>query len=120
MQFYEYEEPAHISDLLTSIDEQLNLIFVNPYLFSASEDLVKLFSAHGKTGITATCCGFYAPQGRILKEGVTRFEDLISRLQKVKFDNYRITNFEMETAGIYGLASVLRHRALSVNAILAN
>jgi uridine phosphorylase len=31
-----------------------------------------------------------------------------------------MTNFEMETAGIYGLARLLGHQALSVNAIIAN
>ncbi len=31
-----------------------------------------------------------------------------------------ITNFEMETSGIYGLANLLGHKALSVNVIIAN
>ena len=32
----------------------------------------------------------------------------------------RITNLEMETAGIYGLSLLLGHNAVSMNAILAN
>jgi uridine phosphorylase len=31
-----------------------------------------------------------------------------------------ITNLDMETAGIYGLSSVLGHKAISISAILAN
>jgi uridine phosphorylase len=31
-----------------------------------------------------------------------------------------ITNLEMETAGIYGLAALLGHKAVSMNAIIAN
>jgi len=31
-----------------------------------------------------------------------------------------ITNLEMETSGIYGLAKLLGHKAISLNAILAN
>ena len=32
----------------------------------------------------------------------------------------RLSNIEMETSGIYGLAEVLGHKAISINAILAN
>ena len=32
----------------------------------------------------------------------------------------KLTNIEMETAGIYGLSNILGHSAISVNAILAN
>ena len=34
--------------------------------------------------------------------------------------NALLTNFEMETAGIYTMAALLGHRALSINLILAN
>ena len=37
-----------------------------------------------------------------------------------KFKDNRITNLEMETAAIYGLAKLLGHEALSLNAIIAN
>jgi uridine phosphorylase len=32
----------------------------------------------------------------------------------------RITNLEMETSAIYGLSSLMGHKALSISAILAN
>jgi len=38
---------------------------------------------------------------------------------KKKYE-WQITNFEMETAGIYGIANLLGHRAISFNALLAN
>ena len=41
-------------------------------------------------------------------------------LRDVIYGGHRITNFEMETAAIYGLARLSGHRALSLNAILAN
>lgn len=118
MQFYDYEEPAEISTLLSAIDEQLDLVFVNPYLFKAPGNLISLFGPELKRGITATCCGFYGPQGRTLR-APTRFEDLVNRLHHINVDGTRVSNFEMETAGIYGLATLLGHEALSVNAILA-
>jgi uridine phosphorylase len=41
-------------------------------------------------------------------------------IQGFNFEGHRITNLEMETAGIYGLAACLGHKALSYNIILAN
>ena len=71
------------------------------------------------TGITATCTGFYAPQGRQLrlKPAATT---LLDQLQNFEHPSKRFTNFEMETAGIYGLSRLLGHEAISLNAILAN
>ena len=70
-------------------------------------------------GITATCGGFYGPQDRILrlqpKDSIFR-----DKLQSFRFENLRITNFEMETSAIYGLSKLLGHQACSMNAILAN
>ncbi len=119
MQFYDYEENDEISNMLNAIDEQLELLFVNPYLFKAPGDLFTKFSKHFNFGITATCCGFYAPQGRMLR-AEAKYEDLIKRLSNIEVNGLRITNFEMETAAIYGMATLLGHEAVSVNAILAN
>jgi len=41
-------------------------------------------------------------------------------LQNFDFEANRFTNFDMETAGIYLLASLMDHHALSFNALLAN
>jgi uridine phosphorylase len=45
---------------------------------------------------------------------------LIDNLTSFNFGQHRITNFEMETAGIYGLGSLLGHQCLSISAIVAN
>jgi len=119
MQFYDYEENDEISNMLNTIDEQLELLFVNPYLFKAPGELFSQFGKYFNSGITATCCGFYAPQGRMLR-AEAKYEDLIKRLSNIEVNGLRITNFEMETAAIYGMATLLGHQAVSVNAILAN
>jgi uridine phosphorylase len=41
-------------------------------------------------------------------------------LTSFSFGQHRITNFEMETAAIYGLGKMLGHHCLSLNAIVAN
>ena len=46
--------------------------------------------------------------------------ELNHKMDNFKFQEHRITNFEMETAAIYGLSALLGHQALSLNAIIAN
>ncbi|MGB2686289.1 MAG: phosphorylase, partial [Olleya sp.] len=70
-------------------------------------------------GFTATNVGFYGPQGRVLRLSI-QDNDLNDKLASFNFNNQPITNLEMETAGIYGLSKLLGHRAVSMNAIIAN
>ncbi len=70
-------------------------------------------------GITATAGGFYGPQGRVLRLALQDAE-LNSKIDNFNFNGIRITNLEMETSAIYGLAKLLGHNACSMNAIIAN
>jgi uridine phosphorylase len=81
--------------------------------------LLKHFTKNYHQGITVTCPGFYAPQGRILRLGLA-YPQLIDQLTNFSFGNHRISNFEMETSAIYGLGTALGHHCLSLNAIVAN
>lgn len=104
---------AFKSDILTKEST------IVPYITSASADLVKIFGADMHKGITITCPGFYGPQGRVLR-GQLSFPSLIDDLTGFKSNNIRITNFEMETAGIYAMSELLGHKSVSLNAIVAN
>lgn len=118
MDYYEFEDDA--PDILEAfIAEWDEGGLPYPYLIAADRDLLKRFAHDLPKGITATCPGFYAPQGRVLR-GRAFMPDLVQRLSRFKYKKHRITNFEMETAGIYGMAQVLGHKALSINALLAN
>ncbi|MBK8196044.1 MAG: nucleoside phosphorylase [Lewinellaceae bacterium] len=90
-----------------------------PYFAHADQGLVQACTGDFVRGITATNPGFYGPQGRQLRAHISR-PGLIDALQQFEFQGKRITNLEMETAAIYGLAQLLGHRAISFNAILAN
>ncbi|HEY0244749.1 MAG TPA: nucleoside phosphorylase [Mucilaginibacter sp.] len=92
---------------------------LSPYLASADETLLHQLGAGLPQGITLTAPGFYAPQGRQVR-AVSAMPDLMKMIQNFKAGNQCITNLEMETAGIYGLAKSLGHKALSFNIILAN
>ncbi|UOB17452.1 nucleoside phosphorylase [Abyssalbus ytuae] len=91
-----------------------------PYVVKFNEDLgAKLISNNVHIGFTATNVGFYGPQSRQLRLEV---EDkfLNEKLASFNFRGKKITNLEMETAAIYGLANLLGHKAVSMNCILAN
>jgi uridine phosphorylase len=91
-----------------------------PVLVENSKKLEhQLYENHILTGVTATCGGFYGPQGRMLR---LEPKDSIfsSKLQSFRYEDLKITNFEMETSAIYGLSKLLGHQACSMNAILAN
>lgn len=92
---------------------------IKPYVSSADSALLGKIGKGILRGITATAPGFYAPQGREVRVR-NAFPGLIKIFQAFAAGNYRITNLEMETAGIYALSKALGHRALSVNAILAS
>ncbi|MGN8054825.1 nucleoside phosphorylase [Pedobacter sp. 22163] len=92
---------------------------INPYLMAASETLLNTIGKDMAKGITITAPGFYAPQGRIVR-AKNAVPDFIGLINSFKSNQHRITNLEMETAGIYALAKVLGHNAISVNAILAS
>jgi uridine phosphorylase len=90
-----------------------------PYLAPCSEQLLGTFGAGMVHGVTATNSGFYAPQGRSLRIAA-RQPAYVDLLASFAHEGQRITNLEMETAGIYGLAHLMGHHAISLNAILAN
>ena len=79
----------------------------------------KLMSEKIVTGITATAGGFYGPQGRVLRLPLAD-ANINTKIDSFTFNGNRITNLEMETSAIYGLSKLLGHRAVSMNAIIAN
>lgn len=79
----------------------------------------KLMSKDIFSGITATAGGFYGPQGRVLRLPI-QDPGLNDKIDSFSYGEFKITNIEMETSAIYGLARLLGHQALSMNAIIAN
>lgn len=97
-----------------------NFPTVVPYTVAAAPSLLNVFKSESfDKGITVTHPGFYGPQGRQARIPIT-YPHWIALLQAFQAEGVRLTNFDMETAGIYALASMMGHQALSVNAILAN
>ena len=114
-------EELTLADNLTMYLEHKNddLLLI-PSVFAADKQLLQLFDIEGfAKGVTVTAPGFYAPQGRVLR-GRSAEPKLILILNTFRQKTLMLTNIEMETSGIYGLARLFGHRALSISAILAN
>jgi uridine phosphorylase len=92
---------------------------VVPYIAEGAISLRKHFGAGFVHGITVTCPGFYGPQGRVLRAPLA-FPHLIDALTTFRYQDIRITNFEMETSAIYGLGKILGHKSLSISTAVAN
>ena len=121
LNFYSYEKTAADKAMAEAFISQakLDTAITNPYAFSGSEMLLNKFGEGFHKGITVTCPGFFGPQGRILRLGLSS-PGLVDKLTHFSFNNHRITNFEMETSAIYGLGKLMGHECLSINVIIAN
>ena len=121
LHFYRYENNEEENQLIQSFITQTQPggHTALPYISSAGVSLIKHFVEGFHHGITVTCPGFYGPQGRILRLGLSNpaFTD---RLSAFRFGSHRICNFEMETAGMYGMGKLLGHHCLSLSVIVAN
>lgn len=123
MLYYQYSMDQEARQMISALESHLFDKFpaIPLSTFRADPSLVDFFLKHGDClkGITLTCPGFYAAQGRQLRAHTNSF-GFIENLSKFEYNNQRITNLEMETAAIYGLATILGHRCCSLNMVLAN
>ncbi len=110
---YEREYLHHASSIITKDFE-----FLHPYIIGSSKELLQSLGNEMLKGTTATCQGFYHPQGRFLWS--ERNNSILESLSKISFQEKVITNFEMETSAILGLARYFNHEATSISLILAN
>lgn len=121
MNYYKYTPGLEEADLTASFIRQTEYPteWARPYAIAANKELFDTLSEGVFSGITVTACGFYGPQGRILRAKPVA-ENLLDRYQQTVWNDIPVTNFEMETSAIYGLSKVLGHRAVSVSVIVAN
>lgn len=92
----------------------------NPYVSSASTELIeRIAGADMVRGITIACGGFYGPQGRQVRIPLAD-PTLNSRIEKFSYHGLHITNFEMESSAVAGMASLLGHDAMTCCMVIAN
>jgi len=118
-----YKNRNDISDLAmekaflkhTNWNEQLS----KPYFVNASAKLLDLVGEGLRKGVTISAPGFYGPQGRVLRLETADMQ-LNEKISAFRYNDAKITNYEMECSAIYGLSALLGHNALTICNIIAN
>ena len=93
--------------------------YARPYFVRSSAKIVERFQDWTVKGMTVSAPGFYGPQGRSVRLELT-MPDLIEKLESFSYEGYRVTNIEMESSALAGLAALLGHDAATVCLAIAN
>ena len=119
--FYPIAFTTDENEILEAISDHVLLPpKIQPYVTKSSENLTnKLLSDQTYTGVTVTSSGFYGPQGRSLRLGLSTI-DMNERLMSFHFKNHRIVNFEMESSALFALGKALGHECATICLGVAN
>ena len=91
-----------------------------PYVIDASAELMSRINQGDRVnGVTIACGGFFGPQGRELRIPLADPKQN-EKIEKFEYKGYRITNFEMESSALAGLARLMGHKAMTVCMVIAN
>lgn len=99
---------------------QWDMLMGNPYVACADNELLERIAGDDMVrGVTIACGGFFGPQGRELR---LPLQDpmLNTKIQKFEYDGMRVTNFEMESSALAGLATLMGHKAVTCCMVIAN
>lgn len=97
-----------------------NPLLCSPYVIDSNPELRdRIAGTDMVRGVTIACGGFYGPQGRELR--IPLADPLQNeKLANFEYKGYKITNFEMESSALQGLAALLGHKATTVCLVAAN
>ncbi len=91
-----------------------------PYVIKADENLVERIAQNNMVrGITVACGGFFGPQGRQLRVPLVDPHQN-EKIESFEYEGMHITNFEMESSALAGLAKLMGHRATTACMVIAN
>jgi len=121
LNFYNLKTSKKDQSILDEFNALIKTPHIHPYISSGDKDLIKKFKSEKSFlhGITITANGFYNPQGRSIRLQ-SKFSNSLQKVFNKKLGALPLSNLEMETAGIYGMSKLLGHKAISINALLAN
>ena len=91
-----------------------------PYVIDADKELIDRVAADDMVkGVTIACGGFFGPQGRELRIPLAD-PNQNQKIEDFEYNGYRITNFEMESSALAGLAKLMNHKAMTCCMVIAN
>ena len=118
--FYERGDVVSDFELAQQFSEttQWNKSLAAPYFVHSDSDLLDQIAFDMVKGITISASGFYGPQGRYVRLGLNN-PDQNKLIEEFEYKNLKITNYEMESAALAGMAKLMGHKALTVCLIIA-
>jgi uridine phosphorylase len=125
MNWYGNREKVTIPAVEEAFKKHMNWLDVlpSPYFVKASPKIIDLMKDVTIKGVTISAPGFYGPQGRVVRVPLA-MPNMLEDIESFRFseagEDYRITNFEMESSPLAGLAAHLGHNASTVCCIIAN
>lgn len=97
-----------------------NMCAPAPYVIDADSELVERIAGKDMVrGVTIACGGFFGPQGRQLRVPLADPKQN-EKIESFEYNGYRITNFEMESSALAGLARLMGHKATTCCVVIAN
>lgn len=97
-----------------------NTCIAHPYVIDAHAELINRIAQDDMVrGVTIAAGGFFGPQGRELRIPLADPHQN-EKIEHFEYKGYRITNFEMESSALAGLARLMGHRAMTVCMVIAN
>lgn len=112
---------AFEKEFISHMGWQGSQCIAHPYVIAADEDLSdRIAGADMVRGVTIACGGFYGPQGRQLRLPIADSHQNEKIMSFVSSHDERITNFEMESSALAGLARLLGHKATTCCMVIAN
>lgn len=91
-----------------------------PYVIDADKETLNRIAGDDMVrGVTIACGGFFGPQGRELRIPLADPKQN-EKIESFEYNGYRITNFEMESSALAGLAKLLGHKAMTCCMVIAN
>lgn len=92
----------------------------SPYVIDSDAEVLNRIAGEDMVrGVTIACGGFFGPQGRELRIPLSD-PTQNTKVENFEYDGYRITNFEMESSALAGLAKLLGHKATTCCMVIAN
>jgi uridine phosphorylase len=122
LNFYAGRDSVSDLEFEKSMKKQLdwNPQLAAPYVVDADIELVDRIGKDDMLrGVTISANGFYGPQGRVLRIDLADMQ-LNDKIEAFCYNNYKITNYEMEGSAIAGLSKLMGHKAMTVCCIIAN
>ena len=97
-----------------------NICVLVLYVIDADKELVEHIAGNDMVrGVTVACGGFFGPQGRQLRVPLADPHQN-EKIESFEYNGMKITNFEMESSALAGLARLMGHKATTCCMVIAN